>query len=101
MMQDKSSDRPEAAGRLQRALDAFQKGQGMLLAAHRKLRGLPPEEVDRFWLSAGARLEAHMNGAAVEVQAAFRAFSDAGLVAKASDRHLVTEARRHLSDSGR
>ncbi|WP_165982852.1 hypothetical protein [Dankookia rubra] len=38
----------EAAGRLQRALAAFQKGQGMLLAAHRKLQSLPPEEVGRF-----------------------------------------------------
>ena len=58
---------PEVAGRLQRALEAFQKGQGMLLAAHRKLHGLSPQEVSRFWLSAGARLEAHMSTIAVEV----------------------------------
>ena len=91
----------EAAGRLQRALEAFQKGQGMLLAAHRKLQGLAPEEVGRFWLSAGARLEAHMSTTAAEVLAAFKAFSAAGLVASANDRHLVSEAQRHLAQGGR
>lgn len=92
---------PEAAGRLQRALGAFQKGQGMLLAAHRKLQGLAPEEVGRFWLSAGARLEAHMNSAAAEVLAAFKAVSAAGLVVSANNRHLVSEAQRHLAQGGR
>ena len=92
---------PEAAGRLQRALGTFQKGQGMLLAAHRKLQGLPQEEVGHFWLSAGARLETHMNTTAAEVAAAFKAFSAAGLVASANDRHLVSEAQRHLAQRGR
>ena len=91
----------EAAGRLQRALAAFQKGQGMFLAVHRKLKGLSPEEVGRFWLSAGARLETHMNSAAAEVLAAFKAFSTAGLVASANDRHLVSEAQRHLAQGRR
>ena len=93
--------KPEAAGRLQRALDTFQKGQGMLLAAHRKLQGLPPEEVDRFWLSAGTRLEAHVGSTAAEVVVAFKAFSAAGLVANANDRHLVSEAQRHLAQGDR
>ena len=31
---------PEISGRLQRALAAFQKTQGMLLTAHRKLKNL-------------------------------------------------------------
>ena len=91
---------PEVAGRLQRALEAFQKGQGMLLAAHRKLQGLPPEEFGRFWLSAGARLEAHMNTTAAEVLAAFKVFSAAGLVASAHDRHLISEAQRHFAQGG-
>ena len=88
----------EAAGRLQRSLAAFQKAQGMFLATHRKLKGLSPEEVGHFWLSAGARLEAHMKSAAAEVLAAFKAFSAAGLVASANDRHLVSEAQRHLAE---
>ncbi len=92
---------PEVAGRLQRALEAFQKAQGMLLAAHRKLKGLPPEEVDRFWLAPGARLEKHLATTAAEVVAAFEAFSTAGLVASANDRHLVSEAQRHLAEGGR
>ena len=50
---------PEVAGRLQRALDAFQKAKTLLLAAHRKLKGLSSEEVDRFWRAPGARLEEH------------------------------------------
>lgn len=88
---------PEAAGRLQRALNAFQKGQGMLLTAHRKLQGFTSEEIDRFWLSAGARLEMHMRSAAAEVVVAFKAFSAVGLVASTNDRHLVSEAQRYLA----
>ena len=96
-----ASGEPEVAGRLQRALEAFQKAQGMLLAAHRKLKGLPPEEVDRFWLASGARLEKHFVTTAAEVVAAFKAFSTTGLVASANDRHLVSEAQRHLAEGGR
>lgn len=92
---------PEVAGRLRRALGTFQKGQGMLLTAHRKLQGLPQEEVDRFWLSVGARLEAHVRSAAVEVVAAFKAFSAVGLVAGTVDRHLVKDAQRYLVQVGR
>ena len=91
----------EAAGRLQRALVVFQNKQSMFLAAHRKLKGRPPEEVDHFWLSAGARLEAHMNAAAMEVVAAYKAFTAAGLVASVDDRHVVSEAQRHLAEGGR
>ena len=91
----------EAAGRLQQALRAFQNVQSMFLGAHRKLKGRPPEEVGHFWLSAGARLKAHMNSATTEVLAAYKAFSAAGLVASTDDRHLVSEAQRHLAEGGR
>ena len=93
-----SSGQPEAAGRLQRALAAFQKTQSVLLATHRKLKGLPAEEVDRFWATQGKQIERHIQAAAIEVTAAFKAFSAAGLVASANDRHLVSEAKRHLSE---
>src|SRR3954468_569465 len=89
---------PEAIGRLQRALEAFQRAQGLLLAAHRRLKDLPPEEVSRFWMSSGARLETHMNTTAAEVLVAFKGFSAVGLVASADDRHLVSEAQRHLAE---
>ena len=95
-----SSGQPEAAGQLQQALESFQKTQTMLLAAHRRLKDLPPEEVNRFWRSSGARLEAHINTTAAEVLAAFKAFSAAGLVASVHDRHLVSEARRHINEGG-
>ena len=39
---------PELTGRLQRALEAFQRANTLLLTAHRKLEGLSPEEVERF-----------------------------------------------------
>lgn len=96
-----SSGQPEAAGRLQRALEAFQKTQSALLATHRKLKGLPTEEVDRFWAAQGKQIERHIQASAVEVTAAFKAFSAAGLVADAHDRHLVSEAQRHLAEGGR
>src|SRR3954468_11329141 len=88
---------PEAAGRLRRALETFPRAQSMLLTAHRKLKDLPPDEVDRFWRSSGARLETHINTAAAEVLVAFKGFSAAGLVASADDRHLVREAQRQLA----
>ena len=93
-----SSGQPEATGRLQRALEAFQKTQSLLLATHRKLKGLPAEEVERFWAAQGHQIERHTQAAAVEVTAAFNAFSAAGLVASANDRHLVSEAQRHLAE---
>jgi hypothetical protein len=92
------SGQPEATGRLQRALVAFQRAQGLLLTAHRRLKDLPPEEVNRFWRSSGARLETHMNTTAAEVLVAFKGFSAVGLVASADDRHLVSEAQRHLAE---
>jgi hypothetical protein len=95
-----ASFEPEIMGRLQRALVAFQKAQGMLLTAHRKLKDLPSDEVNRFWLASGARLEAHLNTTAAEVLAAFQAFSAAGLVATAHNRHLVSEAQRHCAQNG-
>ena len=87
-----------AAGRLRRALSAFQNAQNQLLGAHRRLKELPPAEVDAFWRGPGRRLEAAMRAAATEVAAAFQRFSAAGLVAGVADRHLVTQARRHLAE---
>ena len=92
---------PEVTGRLQRALETFQNANALLLTAHRKLKGLPPEEVDRFWMASGTRLEAHVNAAATEVLAAFKAFSATGLVASGHDRRLVNDAQRHITGGGR
>ena len=86
--------------RLRRALLAFQAGQEHLLAAHRKLKGLPAAEVEAFWAGPGLRMEQGLLAASAEVDAAFKGFSAAGLVADAGDRHRVTEARRHLTDGG-
>jgi hypothetical protein len=72
----------------------------MLLATHRKLKGLPAKEVDRFWAAQGSQIDRHINAAAVEVTSAFKAFSTAGLVAEAGDQHLITEARRHINEGG-
>ena len=92
---------PEVAGRLQRALLSFQKTQGLLLTAHRRLKNLPAAEVEHFWAVQGDRIEKHMHAAAVEVLAAFQAFSAAGLVANAGNRHLITEARRLVAEGDR
>ena len=75
-------DDPEVVGRLQRALEAFQKAQGLLLTAHRRVKGLPAAEVEQFWMAQGNRIEQHLHATAVEVVASFRAFSVAGLVAR-------------------
>lgn len=88
---------PEITTRLQRALAAFQHAQALLLDAHRHLKRLPTEEVEAFWRGPGGRIEQHLFAAATEVNSAYRAFAVAGLVANASDRHLVTEARRLLA----
>ena len=87
-----------AGDRLRRALLAFQTTQGLLLAAHRKLKGMPAEEVEQFWAGPGLRIEKNLHAAAMEVEAAFKAFSAAGLVTGAADRHQITEARRHLAE---
>jgi hypothetical protein len=94
-------DDPEVVGRLQRALETFQKAQGLLLTAHCRVKGLPAAEVEQFWTAQGSRIEQHLHATAVEVVASFRAFSAAGLVASADDRHLVNEAQRHLAEGGR
>jgi hypothetical protein len=91
---------PEVAGRLQRALLSLQKTQGLLLAAHRRLKDLPAAEVEHFWAVQGGRIEKHMHAAAVEVLAAFQSFSATGLVADAGDRHMITEARRLVAEGG-
>ena len=91
-------DQDVATDRLRRALSAFQTAQNHLLSAERRLKGLPRAEVDAFWNGLGHRLEANMRATATEVVAAFERFSAAGLVAGAADRHLVTQAQRHLAE---
>jgi len=85
--------------RLRRALLAFQSAQRLLLAAERKLKGLPAEEIEAFWAASGGSIERQMVSAATQVVQAFAAFSATGLVASAADRHLVTEAKRYLEET--
>jgi hypothetical protein len=54
--------------------------------------------VDAFWKGLGRRLEANMRATTTEAVAVFQQFSAAGLVADAPDRHLVTQAQRHLAE---
>ena len=93
-----AQDQAAATDRLRRALLAFQAALNLLLGAERRLKGLPQAEVDAFWNGQGRRDEAAMRSTAAEVVAAFRQFSAAGLVAGATDRHLVTQAQRHLAE---
>ena len=91
-------DEAAAADRLRRALLAFQTAQNRLLGAHRRLKVLPQAEGDAFWKGRGRRDEANMRATATEVDAAYKQFTAAGLVADATDRHLVTQAQRHLAE---
>jgi hypothetical protein len=92
-------DKQAATSRLRRALLAFQAAQTHLLGANRQLKSLPQKEVEQFWATQ-RRLEKHLHATAAEVEAAFKAFSAARLVAGATDRHSVTEARRYLAEGG-
>ncbi len=91
-------DQSAATDRLRRALLAFQAAMNLLLGAERRLKGLPQAEVDAFWDGQGRRVEATVLATATEAVAAFKQFSAAGLVAGATDRHLVTQAQRHLAE---
>ena len=93
-----AQDQAAATDRLRRALLAFQAALNLLLSADRRLKGLPQEEVDAFRDGPGRRVEATVLAAATEAVAAFERFSAAGLVAGAGDRHLVTQAQRHLAE---
>ena len=94
-----AQDQMAATDRLRRALLAFQAALNLLLlGAERRLKGLPQAEVDAFWDGQGRRVEATVLAAATEAVAAFKQFSAAGLVAGAGDRHLVTQAQRHLAE---
>ena len=96
-----AADKAAAVDRLRRALLAFRAAQTRFLAAHRQARALASQdEVERFWATRGGGIEAAQRAAAREVVAAFQAFSAAGLVAGAADRHLVNEAQRHLAGGG-
>jgi hypothetical protein len=95
------ADEAAATDRLRRALLAFRAAQTRFLAAHRKAKALASEdEVDRFWATQGGGIEAAQRAAAKELAAAFKAFSAAGLVADAADRHLVREAQHLLAERG-
>ena len=93
-------DKAAVTDRLRRALLAFQAAQALLLGAHRKAKALASEESEQFWAKSGSRLEAQQRAAAIEVVAAFKAFSAAGLVADTKDRHLVNQAQRYLAEGG-
>ena len=93
-------DQAVATDRLRRALLAFQAALNLLLDAERRLKGLPQAEVDAFWDGQGRRVEATVRATATGAIAAFKRFSAAGLVASAGDRHLVTQAQRHLAQEG-
>jgi hypothetical protein len=93
-----AKDQAAATDRLRRALLAFRTAQGLVLQAHRRLKGQPQAEADAFWAGPGRRVEATLQATARELVAAFARFSAAGLVAGAADRHLVTQAQRHLGD---
>jgi hypothetical protein len=92
-------DEAVATNRLRRALLAFRTAHSHSLAAHRTLKNLPQAEVGVFWGGPGRRIEASTHATAAEVAAAFKVFSAAGLVADATDRHLVTAAQRHLAEN--
>jgi hypothetical protein len=75
--------------------------QALLLGAHRKAKALAsPEESEQFWARSGSRLEAQQRAAAIEVVAAFKAFSAADLVTDTKDRHLVNQVQRYLAEGG-
>jgi hypothetical protein len=93
-------DEAMATNRLRRALLALQTAQTFLLNTHRRLKALPQTEVEAFWNGRGRRAEADMRLAAAEVEAAFKAFSAAGLIARGDDRRLITEAQRYLAEGG-
>jgi hypothetical protein len=74
---------------------------GRLLSRLRHIEKLQQNpQVEQFWAVQGNRIEKHLQTAAVEVIAAFQAYSLAGLVADASDRHLITEAQRLVAEGG-
>jgi hypothetical protein len=91
-------DHTAVIDRLRRALSAFQAAQNLVLLTHRKLKGVPQADVDAFWEGRGRRVEANTRATAMAVVAAFEEFSMAGLIASASDRHLVNQAQRHLKE---
>jgi hypothetical protein len=93
-----TQEQAAATNRLREALLAFRAAESLLLAAERRLKGLPAEDVEAFWSGHGLRIERHVRGTAAEVVAAFKAFSAAGLVASAEDRHRVSAAERHLAE---
>ena len=91
-------DQVVVTDRLQRVLLAFQTAEGLLLVAHRRLKAAPQAEVSAFWDGPGRRIEANVQATATALIVAFKAFSAAGLVTGAVDRHLVTQAQRCLAE---
>ena len=68
-------DEADVTDRLRRALLAFQSAQLLLLTAERKLKDLPGNEVEAFWVAPGGRIERHVRTTAEKVAEAFKAFS--------------------------
>ncbi len=76
---------------------AFQTARNLHLNAHRRLKALPPAEVEAFWDGPGRRARETMQAAATEVVTAFETLPGAGLMVNAGDRRLVSRTQRHLA----
>jgi hypothetical protein len=90
-------DEVVATDRLRQALLAFETARDLHLGAHRRLKALPPAEVEAFWDGPGRRARETMQAAATEVVTAFETLPGAGLMVNAGDRRLVSQAQRHLA----
>jgi hypothetical protein len=77
-----------ATNRMRRAVLAFQAAKNAFLVARR--RALPEAE--------GNHLKATLRLTAAEVDAAFKVFSAAGLIANAQDQRSISEAQRYLAE---
>jgi hypothetical protein len=93
-----SSDKAIATDRLRRALLAFQATKSLFLNAHRRPKTRPQTEVIAYWAGPGRQVKADLRLAAAEVDAAFLAFTAAGLVTGGTDRSLIAEAQRYWAE---
>ena len=70
-------DEAVATDRLRQALLAFETARDLHLGAHRRLKVLPPAEVEGFWDGPGRRVGETMQAAATD-----RLFSNRGIQVK-------------------
>jgi hypothetical protein len=84
-------DEAVAADRLRQALLVFETARDLHLGAHRRLKALPPTEVEAFWNGPGRRVGETMQAAATEVVAAFETLP--GACCSITDRN---EILRHI-----